>query len=250
MIEPAESSAARAMHEIAHGELLARGDPELIWGWGSPAGRLRAARRAQLIAAGAGLEPGKRVLEIGCGTGMFTQMFAATGARIVAVDISAPLIARAQGRRLPADQVRFLVKRFEDCDVDGPFDAVIGSSILHHLDLTAALGKIHELLRPGGRMSFAEPNMMNPQILVQKNVPIVKRWLGDSPDETAFVRWPLGKLLARCGFGLIEITPFDWLHPRTPRPLLGLVGGAGKMLERLPLLRELSGSLLIRCAKR
>src|SRR5262245_8041458 len=133
------ASSARAMHEIAHGEFLAQSDPELIWGWGTPAGRLRAARRAQLIAEGARLAPGMRVLEIGCGTGMSTQMFAATGARIVAVDISDALVARARERGLDADQVQFVAKRFEDCVVDGPFDAVIGSSILHHLEMAPAL---------------------------------------------------------------------------------------------------------------
>ena len=37
--------------------------------------------------------------------------------------------------------------------------------------------------------------MLNPQIAIQKNIPWVKRKLGDSPDETAFFRWPLRRLL-------------------------------------------------------
>ena len=73
----------RAKNEIIHGEMLAQGDTEAIWGWETPAGRLRAERRAGLIAAGAGLRPGVRALEIGCGTGMFTAMFAQTGAQII-----------------------------------------------------------------------------------------------------------------------------------------------------------------------
>jgi predicted TPR repeat methyltransferase len=48
------------------------------------------------------------VLEIDCGTGMFTRMFAPTGARIVAVDISGDILAKARERGLPADRLRFL----------------------------------------------------------------------------------------------------------------------------------------------
>jgi 2-polyprenyl-3-methyl-5-hydroxy-6-metoxy-1,4-benzoquinol methylase len=242
-------STSRADREILHGMKLARADAETIWGWGTPAGQRRAERRGRLIAEGAGLRAGMNALEIGCGTGVFTAVFAASGARIVAVDISPDLLARARQRGLPAEQVCFLEKRFEDCDIDGPFDAVIGSSVLHHLDVPKALARIFELLRPGGALSFAEPNLLNPQIFVQKNVPWIKRRLGDSPDETAFVRWKLARLLQQTGFQDMRITPFDWLHPITPRALIGAVSAAGSCLERLPLVREFAGSLFIRARK-
>jgi 2-polyprenyl-3-methyl-5-hydroxy-6-metoxy-1,4-benzoquinol methylase len=48
--------------------------------------------------SGALLNPQKRALEIGCGTGMFTEMFAQTGAGILAVDISSDLL-EAAGKR-------------------------------------------------------------------------------------------------------------------------------------------------------
>ncbi len=237
----------RAEHEIEHGRrLLALGHPEELWGWGSPAGRLRAERRAALIASGARLGPGVRALEIGCGTGLFTEMFAQTGAQLVAVDISAELLDKARERRLPADRVHFLEKRFEECDVDGPFDAVIGSSVLHHLDIETALPRIYDLIEPSGVISFAEPNMLNPQIMVQKNVPWIKERLGDSPDETAFFRWPFRRLLLRAGFEGVEVRAFDWLHPATPAPLIASVRGIGRWLERLPIVREFAGSLYIR----
>lgn len=235
----------RAAHEMEHGKHLAQSEAERIWGWGTPAGQVRARRRAELIAVGARLGPGMRALEIGCGTGLFTEMFAHSGANLVAVDISPELLERAQRRGLPAGQVLFLARRFEDCEVEGPFDAVIGSSVLHHLDVETAVVKMYHLLRPGGRISFAEPNMLNPQIMIQKNVPWIKRRLGDSPDETAFVRWRLHALLQRVGFVEVEIWPFDWLHPATPTPLIGLVSRLGRWLERLPLLREFAGSLYI-----
>ena len=87
--------------------------------------------------------------------------------------------------------------------------------------------------------------MLNPQIAVQKNVRWIKEKLGDSPDETAFVRWRLAKMLREIGFVDIRVTPFDWLHPATPKALIPAVRGIGKVLEVLPGLREFSGSLHI-----
>jgi SAM-dependent methyltransferase len=187
------------------------------------------------------------VLEIGCGTGNFTTHFAESGAEILAVDISPDLLERAQARGLPAERVRFACRRFEDCELDGPFDAVIGSSILHHLDLDVALRRIHDLLRPGGFLSFAEPNLLNPQVLAERKLrgllPRVFWYV--SPDETAFVRWSLARRLRAAGFVDIRIVPFDWLHPSTPPRLIPLVGAVGRTLEALPLLREFAGSLFI-----
>ena len=242
-----EKKSIKAEREVIHGKMIADRNPESIWGWKTPAGRARALRRAEWISASANLGPGRTVLEIGCGTGMFTEMFALSGARIVAVDISYDLIEIARSRGLPDKQVVFLQKRFEDCDVDGPFDAVIGSSVLHHLDIQEALAKIYELLKPGGIMSFAEPNMLNPQIMVQKNVPLIKARMGDSPDETAFFRRRIRHLLLKAGFAGVSILPCDWLHPATPASLIDIVAKAGRILEKLPVIREFAGSLYIRC---
>jgi 2-polyprenyl-3-methyl-5-hydroxy-6-metoxy-1,4-benzoquinol methylase len=239
-------SSGRAEHEIEHGKLLAASNAEATWGWGTRAGRLRAERRAELIANGARLNAHMQVLEIGCGTGMFTEMFARSGARIIAVDISAELLAKAEARNLPTSQVRFLAKRFEECDVDGPFDAVIGSSVLHHLDLQKSLSKIYELLKPGGCLSFAEPNMLNPQVFLERKLSFIRPvfWYV-SPDETAFVRWSLAKILSRIGFVSAKIIPFDWLHPAIPPRAITAVRWVGQWLENVPGLKEFSGSLMI-----
>lgn len=249
MIDVGNGTSERAEREIAHSRKIANRDPESIWGWKTPAGQVRAVKRAELISRAAHLRPGIRVLEIGCGTGMFTEIFARTGAQIVAVDISRDLIEKAISRGLPVNQVIFLEKRFEDCDVDGPFDAVIGSSILHHLEITSALAKIYELLKRGGIMSFAEPNMLNPQIMIQKNIPLIKARMGDSPDESAFVRSQLRRLLLKAGFENVSVVPHDWLHPATPSSLINVVMLTGHILEKLPIIREFAGSLLIRCCR-
>ena len=239
----------RAKREFAHGKRLASDDTETIWGWGSQAGQIRARRRADLIATGVCLRPGTTALEIGCGTGMFTAMFAESGAKLVAVDISPDLLEKARKRGLDKDQVQFIEMRFEDPNLYGPFDAVIGSSVLHHLDVPRALAKIYEVLRPGGYVAFTEPNMFNPQVFFERAFSFLPCFSYVSPDETAFVRWWLRGLLLQTGFVEVGITPFDWLHPTTPVPLIGFVRKLGGLLEKIPAVREFAGSLYIRCRR-
>ena len=242
-----KTSSRRARREIEHGQRLSAAGAERVWNWGTPAGRLRARRRAEIIAGGADLKPGMRILEIGCGTGNFTERFAVFGAKIIAVDISEDLLAEARGRNLP--NVTFVCKPFEEFGADGPFDAIIGSSILHHLEIKPALEEIFRLLKPGGVMSFAEPNMLNPQIIIQKNIRWIKERLGDSPDETAFFRGPLAKLIRRAGFVDIRIAARDWLHPSIPEGMIPFVQKVGNFLEKMPLVKEMAGSLYIRARR-
>lgn len=233
----------RKKNEIEHGKKLSGMDTEHVWGWDSVAGQLRAKRRADLIASAANLKPGVIALEIGCGTGLFTEMFARTGANLVAVDVSMDLIKKAKLRNIPKDQVEFIGKAFEDCDEEGPYNAVIGSSVLHHLDIEPALSRIKELLKPGGILSFAEPNMLNPQVFAERHFRRFFSYV--SEDETAFVMHKLKNSLQKTGFKNIQITPFDWLHPSIPSPLVNPIASIGETLEKIPFLRAFAGSLFI-----
>ncbi len=238
----------RADRERAHGARLSRDEPDRVWGWATPAGERRATRRAALLAEAAGLGPGVTALEIGCGTGLFTQCFAATGADLTAVDVSDDLLQHARGRELA--KVRFVLGDFLEADPGGPFDAVIGSSILHHLPVAPALTRVAALLKPGGRLAFAEPNLLNPQVFLERRLRFLSYYAAyTSPDETAFVRWWLARRLRDAGFEDIQIAPHDWLHPATPVSLLAPVAMLGAFVERVPLLREFAGSVLITARK-
>lgn len=233
----------RILNELKHGAMLANYSPEDMWGWGTPAGKQRASRRAELILSGASITSRDKVLEIGCGVGMFTEFFSRSGAQITAVDLSPELLKLARERNLPEGQVKFLESPFEDCEVSGPFDAIIGSSVLHHLNISSSLIRIYSMLKCGGYMVFAEPNFLNPQVFIERKF---RRFFKNvSPDETAFVRFKLQRKLYDIGFKKVSIFPFDWLHPSIPKSMVTLINRIGIILEKVPLIKEFSGSLCI-----
>ena len=237
----------RIAKEIQHGRFLAEQGAGEIWNWESQAGKLRWTRRVKMLSTH--LRAGMRVLELGCGTGYFTRELARSEAEIVAVDLSPELLEIAKTHS-STPNVHYEIQNA--CALrcaDAVFDSVVGSSVLHHLDIKKALPEIYRVLKQDGRIYFTEPNMLNPQIAIQKNVPWVKRKLGDSPDEKAFFRWPLRRLLEQTGFHDVQIDPFDFLHPKIPGFLVNPVSGFGGLLERVPLIGEFAGSLYIRAVK-
>jgi SAM-dependent methyltransferase len=238
---------ARIAKEVQHGRFLADHGAGEIWNWESPAGRLRLARRVKMLSSH--LKPGMTVLELGCGAGYFTQELARSGANIVAIDVSPELLEIAR-TNCSSPNVQYQIQNAYALSYsEAVFDSVVGSSVLHHLEIEEALRDIYRVLKPMGTIYFTEPNMLNPQIAIQKNIPWIKRKLGDSPDETAFFRWPLRQLLEQTGYRDIRIDPFDFLHPKTPVPLIDRVNNLGRLLERVPVISEFAGSLYIRAIK-
>jgi ubiquinone/menaquinone biosynthesis C-methylase UbiE len=234
----------RIQTEIEHGKKLSA-RAERIWNWEGAIGKARMERRVAFLSGI--LRPGLKCLELGCGTGLFSEGLAKSGADLTSVDISADLLQKAK-ERVPS--VRFLER--DACRSgfgDASFDAVVGSSILHHLDLDLSLIEIYRVLKPGGRVRFTEPNLANPHIFIQKTVPFVKERMGDSKYETAFIRGWLESKMRTAGFREIEIVPFDFLYPFLPDRWLDRMVRLNAVLERIPGLREIAGSLQISAVK-
>jgi SAM-dependent methyltransferase len=237
--------------ERAHFEDVVARRGALYWAERTAAGKRRRDLRGALVARAAEAVAGRldRVLEIGCGTGEYTRpLAAATPATVIAVDVTpaALLLARpdlAANVRLVAADVECLP--FPDCS----FDAVVGNAILHHLRLGRAVREIMRVVRPAGALAFAEPNMLNPHVALERNVRWIGRLLDNSPGETAFMRWRLCRNLRALGLTEVRARPFDFLYPLTPARLVPLVERLGRVLERTPLVAEVAGSLLITARK-
>jgi ubiquinone/menaquinone biosynthesis C-methylase UbiE len=100
----------------------------------------------------------RRVLDIGCGTGLLTQRVAALpGTRVVGCDFSPGMLTRA-AIRMPAGY-------WVQGDAgglpfgDGSFDAIVSTEAFHWFpDQAAALAECFRVLAPGGRLLLALVN--------------------------------------------------------------------------------------------
>lgn len=95
------------------------------------------------------------ILEIGCGTGRATRMFAERGHHVLAIDISPELVAVAARQLADLPNVRLEVCAFEDLAVpEGAFDLVISAQAFHWIDATTGLAQVYRLLAPGGAVAL------------------------------------------------------------------------------------------------
>jgi SAM-dependent methyltransferase len=108
-------------------------------------------------AAGGG-QPVERLLELGTGTGETAVhvLAAHPGARLVGIDASESMLARARPR-LPDADLR--VARLQDPLPEGPFDLVFSALAVHHLDgpeKADLFARVAGVLAPGGRFVLAD----------------------------------------------------------------------------------------------
>lgn len=103
------------------------------------------------------LGPARRVLEMGYGEGIITRMLAEDGRQLSVVEGSAALHARIRARH--GERVEAVHALFEDYTPAMPFDAVVASHILEHVeDPVALLKRVRSWLAHDGRLIIIVPN--------------------------------------------------------------------------------------------
>ena len=193
----------RQEHEAKHFDLLAEQQGDTWWGNRTYAGAQRMKRRARLLKNALAPYECCRVIELGCGTGTFTEYILAEipGLRLECIDISPKCVEIAQEklRQYPNVVCRVGDARALDYQ-DASVDVILGASILHHLPMEGIAREAFRVLNEGGLFWFSEPNMMNPEILLEKNVRIIGKMTQTTHGETAFFRWRLKRFLSQVGF--------------------------------------------------
>lgn len=111
----------------------------------------------------AGIEPGTRVLEIGCGTGNLVMLaaHAEPAAVITGIDPDPEAISWARRKAARAGAAVTLREGFaEEIPLaDGSVDRVLSSFMLHHVsapDRVLALREARRVLAPGGRLHLVD----------------------------------------------------------------------------------------------
>lgn len=174
------------------------------------------------LLAFADVPPGSSVLDAGCGPGLVAEAFLRAGHRVLGVDLSEEMVARARARCAGyGNRARFERQSLHDA-LDGPFDAAVSRLVLHHLlDPAAFVRRQAELLRPGGVLLVAD-------ILADPD-PARRRWQDEverARDRTHVRTLTPGEivdLLAGAGLGAIRVVeePFandfdEWFDRGSP----------------------------------
>ena len=99
-----------------------------------------------------GIGPDSRVVEVGAGTGLFTQLLMQTGAAIAAVD---PVCEMLDRLAVTCPGVDAIVAPAQSIPLDdGSVDAILSATAFHWFASMETLREFHRLLRPGGMVGL------------------------------------------------------------------------------------------------
>jgi 2-polyprenyl-3-methyl-5-hydroxy-6-metoxy-1,4-benzoquinol methylase len=171
----------------------------------------------------ANLPPDSLLLDAGCGPGLVSQAFLEAGHRVLGVDLSDEMVARARVRCARfGDRARFECQSLFDRQPGGPFDASISRYVLHHMaDPSAFLSRQVELIRPGGLVVLSD-HVTDPDSSLADEHNAIER-LRDRTHTRNFSSGAIVDFFASAGVGSISLSEeaftldFDeWFDRGTP----------------------------------
>lgn len=154
---------------------------------------------------------GGDVVELGCGTGLCTRAYAPKCDRVIATDISVPMVEQA--RRALAAQPNVSVRVADAVSTGLPTDsadAVVTVNLLHIVpDAPAVLAEARRLLRPGGVLVVADATGQGLSVrqMLASIWRIIRRWGLIPPHQKGqqdFTQDSLEALVRTAGFGSIQ----------------------------------------------
>jgi 2-polyprenyl-6-hydroxyphenyl methylase/3-demethylubiquinone-9 3-methyltransferase len=120
-------------------------------------------RRLEVLVDGflpTALIAGKRVLEVGCGLGFFSERLTKSGAIVTACDLG-PNLVEAARERVGCEAVVADALALRQQFPAGSFDAVLSSECIEHTpDPLRAVDEMCAMIKPGGLLSLSTPNIV------------------------------------------------------------------------------------------
>jgi SAM-dependent methyltransferase len=146
---------------------------------------------------------GKRVLDVGCGSGIWTDFLSRRGFKVVGIDFVGEFIKQAQKEK----KGRFILGKAEEIPFnDKSFDTVLLINLLEHVD--DDLRVLKEAARVGKRILINVPQE-TPSFLVKRGV-VYKHYL-DRSHERVYTKRSLERLANRVGLRLVKVKEVERL---------------------------------------
>jgi len=161
---------------------------------------------ARLLALALADGPG-RVLDVGCSSGYLARPLREAGARVVGIELdpAAAAEARAVCEAVVVGDVESVDLPFEPAS----FDVVLCGDVVEHLrDPGAALARLRQFLRPGGRLVLTTPNVANWAIrlsLLAGRWRYTDRGILDRTHTHLFTRKTLNETVTQAGYRVVEL---------------------------------------------
>lgn len=196
---------------------------------------------------------GKRVLEVGCGTGLILERVRMFASEAVGVDLSGGMLARARHRGLPVVQAAATALPFGDAS----FDVACSLKVLPHVpDIRTAMSEMARVTRPGGHVLAEFYNARSLRYLVKaiKSPTAVSE---RTTDDAVYTRYDTPARIQSYLPSSLEYVGVRGIRILTPVAAVHRVPGLGHILRRaeagladLPGTRTLGGFLVIIARKR
>jgi SAM-dependent methyltransferase len=200
----------------------------------------------RVIFAAAGIRPGMRVLDLGCGVGDVAFVAAdlvGPDGSVLGVDIAPEALARARLRaeRHGLEQVRFVEGDIHDPAPGGPFDAIVGRLVLLHVpDPAEVLRRQATVLRTGGLVVPIEFDLSTARAIPA--TPLTSQavsWLAEAftragiPHSLGPRLWGVLREAGLRPLGIMGVQAyFEPGDPCGVPPLAGIIRAAAPLIER------------------
>jgi SAM-dependent methyltransferase len=147
-----------------------------------------------------GLPRGARVADLGCGSGVFTELLRRAGYTSLGLDISPKLVALGRGKFPGLELIEGDAENlpFESGSIDG----VLLSGLIHHFpDPRRLAAEVGRVLKPGGRFVAFDPNRMNPFMwLYRDRTSPFYSPVGVTENERPALAWRVATVFRNEGF--------------------------------------------------
>src|SRR5215510_3603431 len=149
-----------------------------------------------------GLPRGARVADLGCGSGVFTELLRQQGFQSVGLDISPKLIELGR-RKYPG--LELIEGDAENLPFEiGSLDGVLLSGLVHHFpDPRKVASEVRRVLRSAGRFVAFDPNRMNPFMWLyrDRSSPFYSS-VGVTENERPVLAREISEVFRKAGFGV------------------------------------------------